>query len=147
MVIPIHNPSGDRELRHGERLVRLGGPLPMVGVTVLVISGGIAVNVWGLDAVPRWFFPAWVAVFSAIAQGLIWSGMHFLRRARGWSSGAVGYLWLGAAVNSLTLTYLWPYPFLLIPWLAPAIGTIAKRRLAREDARGHRHAHSGQCDT
>ncbi|MGW8380236.1 hypothetical protein [Streptomyces sp. ODS28] len=129
MLIPIHNPDDDPVLRRGERLVRYGGMLPLVAVLAYIVIGGIVGQLLNVDK-DLWqnIHYTWVSVVVGLGQIAIWLGMYFVQRSRGWESNVLTYFWVGGIVNTIAVVQLFVMGLLWIPWVAPVVATIAKRR-------------------
>lgn len=128
MTVPPHDPENIGKPNTGHKLVRIGGPLAPAG-TIAVMFAGAAVNaILGDGAFTTDRFKVAIGVLSLAGQLLIWAGMHQVRRARAWHSGVTEYLWFGAIFTTFPLCAFLPYPALLVPWVAPVVATLAKRR-------------------
>ncbi|MGW8378620.1 hypothetical protein [Streptomyces sp. ODS28] len=133
MLVPIHNPDGDPVLRRGERLVRYGGMLPMLAVLAYIVIAGLASHLVHIDRdLWRNAYYAWVAAVVGAGQIAIWLGMYFVQRSRGWESNVLTYFWVGAVVNTIAVVQLFTVSLLWIPWVAPVLATLAKRRSVQQ---------------
>ncbi|MEU6174431.1 hypothetical protein ABZ832_21230 [Streptantibioticus parmotrematis] len=127
----IENPDGNPFISRGERAVRYGSLLPILGCFLVILSTDVVTY-------SRLQYFAAAMAFVLTGQALVWVGMHFLRRGDGWDSGILYYLWAGGVMTTIATygTALAVYnaivfPPALIPWIPPVVATVAKRRLLR----------------
>ncbi|MFJ1586170.1 hypothetical protein ACIOC1_22990 [Streptomyces sp. NPDC088197] len=121
----VSNANGDPVLARSDRLIRTGGVVPFAGLGLLAVTAPLL-------RPSRFTFTVETLSLSATGQLFVWCGMFGLFRIRGWASGVLAYIWLGAMFNALAvastgIVYLAP-----IPLLAPATAWLAKVRLRRK---------------
>jgi hypothetical protein len=126
----IVNPTEDPVLRRGERMGRYGSLIPFLGVCVLSIAGGLARMITG-ETLTRPQYADAIGALVVVGQVVVWLGMHYLRRCLGWNSGISFYLWAGGFFTSLAICYTTVFPLALIPWVAPIVASLARRRMVK----------------
>jgi hypothetical protein len=126
----VSNPSNDPVLRRGERLTRYGSLIPALSLCLVNIAGAILHTI-ETYSITRVQYQSILLALTVVGQAIVWIGMDGLRRSQGWDSGILFYVWMGGLFTSLTVTFTGIFPPAVIPWIAPVVATVAKRRLLR----------------
>jgi hypothetical protein len=123
--------TGSPVLRRGERLGRYGSAVPILGTFLVIFSTDV------IRYTKMQYLFAVIGI-SLVGQVMVWIGMENLRRCKGWDSGIVFYLWAGALMTTiavygtvLSLYGVTVFPPAILPWVAPVVGSLARRRLVR----------------
>lgn len=90
------------------------------------------------SVITRSGYVASVIVFVIVGEVIVWIGMANLRSCGAWDCGITTYLWSGGLLTSivvggtlLSVSSRIAYAAALLPWVAPVVASVARRRLVR----------------